>query len=109
MLTSLPDMVKGAMSLTAMAADRSFVKSFASYPINAEIKMLRTYSASGAAPRPQPGRAPAVPLEAARLGGAVTLEISTSILLMPEKPMVPRRFDPRVGYFANYYNEYSDG
>jgi metal-dependent HD superfamily phosphatase/phosphodiesterase len=36
---------KECMSLSAMAADRSFVKSFASYPINAEIKMLRTYSA----------------------------------------------------------------
>src|SRR5215204_4450057 len=107
-LTSIPQDVKGAMSLTAMAADRSFVKSFASYPINAEIKMLRTYAASGAAPKALPGRPPTAALEAAKLGGAVTLEISTSILLMPEKPMVPRRFDARVGYFANYYNEYSD-
>src|SRR5215218_5029955 len=107
-LTSIPSDVKSAMSLTAMAADRSFVKSFASYPINAEIKMLRTFSASGAAPKALPGRPPGAALEAAKLGGAVTLEISTSILLMPEKPMVPRRFDARVGYFANYYNEYSD-
>jgi hypothetical protein len=107
-LTSIPQDVKAAMSLTAMAADRSFVKSFASYPINAEIKMLRTFSASGAAPKALPGRPPTAALEAAKLGGAVTLEISTSILLMPEKPMVPRRFDARVGYFANYYNEYSD-
>jgi hypothetical protein len=106
--TQIPADVKGAMSLTSMAADRSFVKSFASYPINAEIKMMRTYGASGVAPKQVPGRPPVAPLEAAKLGGAVTLEISTSILLMPEKPMMPRRFDARVGYFANYNIEYSD-
>jgi len=106
--TQLSNEVKTTMSLTSMAADRSYVKSFASYPINAEIKMMRTYSASGVAPKPQPGRPPVVPLEAAKLGGAVTLEISTSILLMPEKPMMARRFDARVGYFANYNIEYTD-
>src|SRR6188474_1625013 len=104
--TQIPPQVKSAMSLSAMAADRSFVKSFASYPINAEIKMLRTYSAG--APVQLPGRAPVAPLEAAKLGGAITLEISTSILLMPEKPMMARRFDARVGYFADYNIEYTD-
>jgi hypothetical protein len=106
--TQLPPQVKTAMSLTSMAADRSFVKSFASYPINAEIKMMRTYGATGVAPKPMPGMPMPAPLEAAKLGGAVTLEISTSILLMPEKPMMPRRFDARVGYFANYNIEYTD-
>ncbi|TMI96085.1 MAG: zinc-dependent metalloprotease [Bacteroidetes bacterium] len=106
--TQLSNEVKTTMSLTAMAADRSYVKSFASYPINAEIKMMRTYSASGVSPKPAPGRPAVAPLEAAKLGGAVTLEISTSILLMPEKPMMARRFDARVGYFANYNIEYTD-
>ena len=36
------------MSVTSMAADRSLVKSFAAYPINVEIKMMRTYGASSA-------------------------------------------------------------
>lgn len=107
-LTALSADIKNPMSLTGMAPDRSFVKSFASYPINVEIKMSRTYSATGVAPKQMPGRPPVAPLEAARLGGAVTLEISTSILLMPEKPMMPRRFDARVGYFAGAYNEFSD-
>ncbi|AEV99412.1 hypothetical protein A4D02_26610 [Niastella koreensis] len=101
--------VKRNLSLGAMATDRSFVKSVAAYPINLEIKMTRTYSASGAAPKAASGRPAAAPLEAARIGGAVTLEMSTSILLMPSKPMQPRRFDARVGYFADaYYNDYSD-
>ena len=107
-LTALNPEIRSSMSLSAMAPDRSFVKSFASYPINVEIKMTRTYAASGAAPRQAPGRPATAPLEAAKLGGAVTLEISTSILLMPEKPMMARRFDARVGYFAGAYNEFSD-
>jgi len=107
-LTILSPEVKAKMSLSSMLADRSYVKSVASYPINMEIKMLRTYTASSAPPKPIPGMPTAGPLEAAKLGGAVTMEISTSILLMPEKPMTPRRFDARVGYFANGYYEFSD-
>jgi len=106
--TAINAEVKMGMSLSSMAADRSYVKSFASYPINVEIKMLRTYAASATPTKAPPGRPPIVPLEAAKLGGAVTLEISTSILLMPEKPMAPRRFHPRVGYFADGYYELSD-
>lgn len=105
--TMLSGEVKSGMSITSMVADRSLVKSFAAYPINVEIKMMRTYGASGAAPQ-LPGRPPAVPLEAAKLSGAITMEISTSIMLMPEKPMAPRRFDARVGYFADAYQEYAD-
>jgi hypothetical protein len=101
--------VKRTMSLGAMAADRSYVKSAAAYPINLVIKIMRTYAASGAAPKSVAGRPAAAPLEAAKLGGAVTLEMSTSILLMPSTPMPARRFDARVGYFADaYYNNYAD-
>ena len=107
-LTILSAEVKSKMGLAAMAPDRSYVKSVASYPINIEIKMLRTYTASPATPKPLPGQPVTAPLEAAKIGGAVTLEISTSILLMPEKPMTPRRFDARVGYFANGFYEFSD-
>lgn len=104
--TLLSTEVKNSMSVSSMAADRSLVKSFAAYPINVEIKMMRTYGASVA--QSIPGRPAVAPLEAARLSGTVTMEISTSIMLMPETPMVPRRFDARVGYFAEGYQEYAD-
>src|SRR6187549_2836830 len=106
--TMLNAEVKSRMSITSMAADRSLVKSFAAYPINVEIKMMRTYGASSAGGPAAPGRPAVAPLEAARLSGAITMEISTSIMLMPEKPMTPRRFDARVGYFADAYQEYAD-
>jgi hypothetical protein len=106
--TMLNAEVKSRMSVSVMAADRSSVKSFAAYPINVEIKMMRTYSASSAGSPAAPGRPAVAPIEAARLSGAITMEISTSIMLMPEKPMTPRRFDARVGYFADAYQEYAD-
>src|SRR5215203_5069525 len=106
--TMLNAEVKSKMSITSMAADRSLVKSFAAYPINVEIKMMRTYGASSAPAPATPGRPAVTPLEAARLSGAITMEISTSIMLMPETPMTPRRFDARVGYFADAYQEYAD-
>ena len=107
LFTVLNREVKSKLSLSAMAADRSFVKAVSSYPINLEIKMVRTYSASpkGAA---IPGGPATATLEAAKLGGFVTLEISTSILLMPEKPMMTRRYDQRVGYFPDGYFEFAD-
>jgi hypothetical protein len=106
--TMLSGQVKSGLSITSMAPDRSLVKSFAAYPINVEIKMMRTYSASSTPGPSLPGRPPAAIVEAAKLGGAITMEISTSIMLMPEKPMTPRRFDARVGYFADAYQEFSD-
>lgn len=102
--TILSPEVTKRLSLGAVASDRSYVKSVASYPINVEVKMVRTYAAS-APPKPGPG---IVTLEAAKVAGAATLEISTSILLMPEKPMMPRHFDLRVGYFADGYIPLSD-
>jgi hypothetical protein len=92
--TMLSPEVKNGLSVSGMAADRSTVKSFGAYPINVEIKMMRTYGASSA-PNALPGRPAVAPVEAARLSGNITMEISTSIMLMPEKPMTPRRFDVR--------------
>ncbi|MFI5130732.1 MAG: zinc-dependent metalloprotease [Chitinophagales bacterium] len=98
--TMIGEEVKSRLGLGAPAADRSWLKSVAAYPINVELRMVRTYAASGAPTKDRSGReVPA--MEAARLGGAVTLEVSTSILLMPEKPMMGRHFDMRVGYFAD--------
>lgn len=93
--TALSHEVNRMLSLGAMAADKSYVKSVAAYPINVEIKMVRTYAASIPA-KLERGQ---TILEAAKVAGTATLEISTSIMLMPEKPMMGRQFDLRVGYF----------
>ena len=98
--TAIGNEVKSRLGLSSLAADRSWLKSVAAYPINVELRMVRTYGASGTSMKGPGGREiPAT--EAARIAGAVTLEVSTTILLMPEKPMMGRHFDMRVGYFAD--------
>jgi hypothetical protein len=100
---------KQKMQLGALAADRSYFESVNTYPINIEIKSLKTFSA-GAAPRTAAveGEAPPATDGAAAEGGALTLGTSTSLMLLPKEPMQQRIYDPRVGYFAEEYNVFSD-
>lgn len=102
---SLSSMDKRSFNLSGLAADRSYVESIKTYPINIEIRTVKTYNAS-VSPMGAPSSGPAIP--AAMNAGAVTFELNTSILLLPKTPMVSRLFDPRVGYFADNYVEYSD-
>ena len=91
-----PD-AKKRLGLAAMNTDRSFVKSIGTYPINTEVKTVRTYNSK------ETGGTPA-----GSTAGAATFELNTSFVMLPKVPMRKRLFDPRVGYFANYYQPYSD-
>ena len=88
---------KKDLGLAAMNAERSFIKSVATYPINTEVKTVRTYNCK------EDGRLPA-----GRYAGVATFEMNTSFVLLPKVPMRKRLFDPRVGYFVNYYAPFSD-
>jgi hypothetical protein len=98
---------KRNFNLSAIAADRSYIESIKTYPINIEVKTVKTYSASAPTPgSPMGGGASAIP--AAMNAGAVTFELNTSIRLLPKTPMNTRLFDSRVGYFADNFVQYSD-
>lgn len=86
---------KKAYSLGVQAADRSYVESVKSFPINTEVKSIRTYSATGKLP-------------AASEAGAVTLGMNTSFVKLPENPMRKRIYDGRVGFFASANIRYKD-
>jgi hypothetical protein len=43
------------------------------------------------------------------LTGAMGFEFVTNVYLLPEKPMRPRFWDPRVGYFATEFQDYGTG
>lgn len=102
---SLSSFEKRNFNLSGLAADRSYVQSIKSYPINLEVRTVKTYNASA----PMPGSPTAGNfIPAAANAGAVTFELNTSILLLPKTPMGRRLFDPRVGYFADNFVEYSD-
>ena len=104
---SLTSGEKRSFNLSALASDRSYIESIKSYPINLEVRTVKTFSASAPTPgSPMSGGASAIP--AAINAGAVTFELNTSVRLLPKEPMHTRLFDARVGYFADNFVQYSD-
>ncbi len=92
---------KDDYKLTSLERDKSYIKEINSFPLNTEIKTVKTYKAkSGSDKRKE--------LPAAILAGVVTLEINNSFILLPKEPMQKRLYDARVGYFASSYLEYGD-
>ncbi|RZK87402.1 MAG: DUF5117 domain-containing protein, partial [Pedobacter sp.] len=91
---------KTRFRLGAQLADRSYIQNLRSFPTNVEISTVKTYSLT-AAPNPFGGAA------ASAMGGAPagssTVELNTSLVILPKVPMKARYFDPRVGYFAVGY------
>ncbi len=94
-VTSFSANDRTTLGIGGVMADRTFIDSIKTYPINMEIQTLRTYAMTN-------GKTPASKT------GAATLSLNTSIVLLPEEPMQPRYFDERVGYFNNKITEFSD-
>lgn len=98
---------KRFLNLMNLWQDRSYIQSINPYPINIEIRTVKTYNSQP--PIGSFGSSfPSVSLPAAYAAGAVTFELNTSFILLPKVPMAKRTFDPRVGFFADYYTVYSD-
>ena len=110
-VVSLNTGAKRSLSLGQLAPDRSFIQKMGTYPTNIEVKTVKTYTANAgggfgaAAPTPGGGGAN---VPAANAAGAVTLEMNTSLLLLPKVPMKPRIADKRVGFFTDDYVKFSD-
>jgi len=80
-------------------ADRSYIDTIKAYPINIEIKTVKTYAQT--APQGYP------PQAAANFpNDPMTFELNSSMVLLPKEPMKPRFYDPRVGYFAVRYTDF---
>ncbi|NOT52091.1 MAG: zinc-dependent metalloprotease [Chitinophagaceae bacterium] len=86
---------KTFLRLAAVQSDKSYIVGVKSYPINIEIKAVKTYSRSAA-----PGAAPGAG------GGNMTMELNSSLVLLPKVPMQARYYDPRVGYFPIGYTDF---
>ncbi|HEV2354756.1 MAG TPA: zinc-dependent metalloprotease [Puia sp.] len=108
-VVSLTPGIKRRFNLASLATDRSYIESIHTYPINTEVRTVKTYNASPMPAAPtMGGRQPAGSLPAEEAAGAVTIELNNSFLLLPKTPMAKRAFDPRVGYFASEYTVYDD-
>jgi len=92
----LPLSVKQEMGLTALLPTQSFIESIKTFPMNTEVRMVKTYTS--ATPKTIAGR----------VTGKVTLGLNVSFVLLPKVPMQRRLFDPRIGYFADQLYYYSD-
>ncbi|MDB5231435.1 MAG: zinc-dependent metalloprotease [Chitinophagaceae bacterium] len=108
-VVSISPASKRRLNLSALASDRSYIQDITTYPINTEIKTVKTFTSTptqgfGGAPSP----IPQANLPAANAAGAVTVEMNTSMILLPSAPMARRFFDPRVGFFAENYTVYGD-
>jgi len=97
---------KHGYNLGGVKGDASFIGSIRTYPINTEVTVTKTYNYNASTGGNNNQRAKNLP--AGRQAGTVTVVLNTSILLLPETPMQQRWFDPRVGYFAGGYTEFSD-
>lgn len=93
--------LKSSLRIAAIQADKSYVLSVKSYPINVEIKAVKTYSRGAAAPSGPGGM-----IGGGAGGGNMTMELNSSLVILPKVPMQPRYFDPRVGYFAVGYTDF---
>ncbi len=107
----LPPNSKQQYNLTGIQKDRSYIESIRAYPINVEVRTVKTYGVntpSGGQRGAPTGPRQSAPLAGGQSTGAVTFELNTSMILLPKTPMRKRLFDPRVGIFATNYTVYDN-
>ena len=88
----LPSYVRKSYKITKLDTKKSFIESIKSYPLNIEVRNVKTYAA-GAPPSNSST-------------GIVSVEMSNSMILLPKKPMKRRIFDKRVGWFTTGQTDY---
>lgn len=97
---------KTRFRLGSQLADRSYIQNIRSFPMNVEISTVKTYSLSAATTGGFGGGAPAGAGGAGGSTGAATIELNTSMVILPKVPMKARYADPRVGYFTVGYTDF---
>lgn len=91
----------GAQSFDAA---RAYVEKARAFPANVNVEAVQTYSAPFASPglpAPAPGGTTAL-----RPGTSGTVTMYYSFVELPEKPMMPRVFDERLGFFSIRQTDY---
>ena len=105
---SLDPIKKQLLNIQTFQKDKSFISKISSFPINTEIRSVKTFTTTppkiNTTPTPKIG----VDLPAALDAGVITVEINTSMILLPKKPMRKREFDARVGFFANQFDVFEE-
>jgi hypothetical protein len=90
---SLPRQRRTQLGVRSYDRARSWLEWSRSFPINVEVRVVRTYAADQA---PSNAR-----------GGSLSFEVNHSMILLPEEPMMPRLNDERVGFISSQRIDYS--
>ncbi len=77
---------------------RSFVERARSFPRNVEVTALQTFEVDSVPGAPGSGPDRSI--------NSMTIPTNFSMLLLPERAMMPRRCDNRVGYFVVRFEDY---
>ena len=80
--------------IRALDKSRSLISSIRSFPLNIEARHILTYSGTQIPSNTETS--------------SLSVEMNQSFILLPLKPMQPRLYDPRVGFFSVQLNDYGD-
>ncbi|ARN78996.1 zinc-dependent metalloprotease [Nonlabens spongiae] len=87
-----PQRARRNYKITRLDDSRSYIDTLRSYPRNIESRHVKTYFAS------EPPSNSSVQ--------SISIEMSNSMILLPDEPMKRRYFDQRVGWFARGQQDY---
>ncbi|WP_273443988.1 zinc-dependent metalloprotease [Neolewinella agarilytica] len=85
-ISGLSTRIRTTYKVKNLDKKRTFISRMASYPENIEVRHDMTFNA---------GQPPSNSRT-----GTLSLQMAQSFYLLPEKPMQPRMYDPRVGWFT---------
>jgi len=91
---------KQSLNATMMDSSRSYIERISPYPENIEVEATLTYSRMPTPLGALGSSAPNPFLASGMHPGSATVVLHHSMVKLPEHPMMPRLFDPRVGYFS---------
>lgn len=92
----MPRYLKSSWGLQGYLPSASYIESIKTFPLNTEIRTVKTWTSQSNS------------TYAGAFTGKVTIGLNISFVLLPKVPMQRRLFDPRVGYFTDDFNYYSD-
>lgn len=91
-ISGLSSRLRKEYKVKRLDGDRSFINGIKSFPENIEVRQDFTFEASE--PPSQEN------------AESISLQINQSMIALPKKPMQPRLFDPRVGFFTESQYDY---
>ncbi len=93
MISAMSDFQKKNFGIRGVDGSRSFIEGIKAFPENINVKHVLTYTGSK--------------LPDNQITGTMSIEMTQSFILLPDDPMQPRYYDPRVSYFSLAQTDYS--